>query len=88
MAREVGRQHVGTVGHQRGPELLEHVGGLATAVQARRAGQAPVAPLQVVHLATVDHHEAAAATLGDVVSGDGAHVASGVGVGGLGRAAG
>ena len=67
MVGEVPGQHVVPAG-QRRAELLEHVGRLAAAVQADHRREPGVAPLQVVHLAVAQQHEAAAAAGRDVVA--------------------
>src|SRR5437867_1967880 len=66
MCRHVGRQHVVAAARE-GAELLVHVRGLATAVQAEDGCQPAMAPLEVVDLTVADNGEAAAAAARHVV---------------------
>jgi hypothetical protein len=67
VARQIGREHV-VRRCERGTELLPHVRGLATAVQADDGPSGARTPFEVVDLTAVDEREAAAAARGDIVT--------------------
>ncbi len=69
VVRQIDGQDVVAPG-QRRAQILEHVRGLAAAMEAEHGRQPAVAPLQVVNLATLDQRVAAAPSARHVVARD------------------